>query len=83
MHRDASSALPAHGVEMRGLQIGRQRRRSPARRIAAAESLPGEIIVRQRKAAGQPLEPLAQNVRHAALMSPASASYCAGGMPRP
>ena len=42
------------------LQVERQRT-AAARRIAAVEGLPGEIVVTKREAAGEPLEPRSQH----------------------
>ena len=50
---------------MLALQIGRQRR-VRARRVAPAESLPGEIIVGDGEVAGEPLDPLAEHRADAA-----------------
>ncbi len=63
-HLDALRALPDR-VEIRSAQIGRQRPLA-AFRIAAAERLPREVIVVEAEAAGEPLDALAQHIRHGA-----------------
>ncbi len=54
----------AHGVPVPGLEIGRQRPITIAG-IAARKGLPGEIVLFDRKIAGQLFQAAAQHLRHA------------------
>ena len=79
MHADPAEARLQGGVILR-LQIIRHRF-AAVQIIAAAEGLPGEIIVRMGKSQAS----RSTRSRSTAMASPlpddTSASYCAGGMP--